>query len=193
MSDINFGANHIKNVNISKRYYSKYKPCKVSLIKMDTNNEKDMRAIDKTAILWENSLTAFVHDDIKKSIRKNNTAEHIQVYALTTQDKNFDKLNPKKILGMMELIDNHANDKKIDVLQTNTDYIFNKKINNKPLYKHIGKKLIQYVKKEFSDKNNIIVHPVKTAVAFYKKMGFRWMESRCYNNEMWIPKKTNQL
>ena len=186
MNEINFTANYIKNVTIQKRYYNKYKPHTVTLIEMDSKNKHDIDAIYKTANLWDTSFTAFTYDDMR-GLNKNIDTEKLHVYALTTQKDNFHKPTASKILGIAEIYEMGSTGNKIEVLQSNTDHIYNKYLNKTPRYKHIGKTLLNFVKENFSDKD-LYLTPTKTAVPFYEKEGWIWKGFNKLKNLMWNPK-----
>ena len=178
MNEVSFKANYIGKVSVQKSYYKKYKPFDVSLVKMNPSNESDIRAVLKTTSLWDDSLTAFTYDDMKKNISTD-------IFALTTQKNNLKKPLASKILGLIQLSDNPKGGKRIDVLQTNPKYIHNKVLNDSPKYKHIGQTLVEFATTKFSDEN-FYAHPTKSAVPFYKKQGFRWLKK--LNNLMFHKK-----
>ena len=185
MNEINFTANYIKNVTIQKRYYNKYIPHKVALVEMDPKNKYDIDAIYKTANYWDGSFTAFTYDDMR-GLNKNISVDSLHVYALTNQNNNFHKPSASKILGVIEVSDDLTG-KKIEVLQSNTDYIYNKYLNKTPRFKHIGKVLLNFAKEKFSNED-LHLTPTKTAVPFYEKQGWVWKGFNRLTNLMCNPK-----
>ena len=170
MESINFTANRIKNVNIARKYYNSYKPCRVSLVEMDPANQKDIDAIYKITDKWDESFTAFTYDDMRTVKANPELKSQLHVYALTTQNSDFDKIKPSKILGVAEIVERYSDGNKIEVLQTNPDFIKGS-FNEKPKFKNIGKQLVSFVKKAFGDKP-LYLNPTCTAVPFYEKLGF---------------------
>ena len=171
MDSINFTANHIRNVTIAKKYYNKYKPCKVSLVEMDAASKRDMKVISDTADKWDISFTCFTYEDMVKAHSDPDEFDKLKVYALTKQKSNFDKMRYSDILGVIEVRKGYEDGNKIEVLQTNPKFIKEKR-NPFPVFKRIGEKLTKYVKREFR-KDPLYVHPAKTAIPFYEKFGFR--------------------
>lgn len=176
MDSINFTANHIKNVNIAKRYYNNYKPCKVALVEMESTNPGDIKAIEKTANKWDISFTVFTHQDMLEAQKNEELLPKLKVYALTKQKNNFEKMNYSDILGVIEVVKKDDPGTKIEILQTKPSFI-NDKHNKKPAFTHIGKNLVNYVKKEYN-KEPLYVNPTKVAVPFYEKLGFRPSDKR---------------
>ncbi|MCR5266586.1 MAG: hypothetical protein K6E29_08365 [Cyanobacteria bacterium RUI128] len=171
MDAINFTANHLRYVNIAKRSAEGYKPCRASLVEMKSSNPGDVNAIDSTAEQWEDSLTAFVSSDMKKAARKK-PKDNFHVYAITTQKKDFDNINPEQILGVAHITENaNGLGHKIEVLQTNPEYMFDRSTTAKREYKNVGKGLISFIKENFNDKP-LYLYPTKDAVKFYEKQGF---------------------
>lgn len=188
MDSINFTANHIKNVDIARKYYGKYKPCKVSLVEFDPINKNDVNAIYKTTDNWDASFTAFTYDDMRNVNENKELMSNLHVYALTTQNSNFQRMVSSKILGVVEVVNTYSKGNKIEVLQTNPDMIKDS-FNKSPRYKHIGQALVSFVKEKFSDKP-LFLHPTKTAVSFYKKLGFEFDSKIEKNNTMCIYPKS---
>ncbi len=188
MDSINFTANHIKNVSIARKYYNKYQPCKVSLVEFDPTNKKDIDAMYKTTDKWDESFTAFTYDDMRTVNEKKELLPNLHVYALTTQKSGFDKINPSKILGVVEIVEKYTDGNKVEVLQTNPSHIKNFE-NKTPLFKHIGKRLVSFVKKKFNDKP-LYLHPTKTAIPFYEKLGFKRVPTKEKNNIFWVTPKS---
>ncbi len=186
MNSINFTANHIKNVNIMKKCYNQYKPCDVALVEMDVKNKNDIKAMEKTTLLWDTTFTSFVLDDMERCSKYTKHPSWLKIYALTTQKDNFEKIQASKILGVLELI-KQGDSAKIETLQTNTKYI-KEKFNPTPKYKHIGSELVSHVQNQFFDKELFLI-PVKKAVDFYKKLGFDFEKGNEYKNTLVWKKK----
>ena len=188
MDSVNFTANHIKDVNIARRYYNQYKPCKVSLVEFDPTNKKDIDAIYKTTDRWDESFTAFTYDDMREVSKNRSLLPDLHVYALTTQTTNFDKIKPSKMLGVIEIVEKYTNGNKVEVLQTNPALI-KRNDNKKPRFKHIGEQLVSFIKEKFSDKP-LYLNPTLSAIPFYEKQGFKRVPHKEKNNFFWIPSKS---
>jgi len=189
MDTVNFTANHIKNVEILKKCSDKYKPCEVALVELDACSQKDRNTVDGINRIWDYSFTAFTYDDMVKFSESNYLADRLHVYALTTQKGKYEKVTPKKILGIVELIEDTCSGNKIEVLQTKPTLLPDMKHPN-PKYKHVGNQLISYLKDRHLNRQ-LYVNPTKTAVEFYKKQGFEWQPGFEYRNRMWIAPKNS--
>lgn len=176
MDSINFTANHIKNVNIAKKYYNSYKPCKVALVEMDPMNRKDVEAIGKTVKNWDITFTEFAYEDMIQAREDKELLSQLHVYALTKQKSNYDKMKSSDILGVLELKQRYEDGNKIEALQTKPVFM-NDKYYKVPKLKSIGKKLVKYVTKEYKDEP-LYVNPARVAIPFYEKLGFK----KCMDN-----------
>lgn len=171
MDAINFTANHLRYVNVARRSAEGYKPCRASLVEMECSNRRDIEAINATASIWEDSLTAFVSSDMQKAARKK-PQDTFHVYAITTQKEDFENINPEKILGVVHITENVKGlGHKVEVLQTNPDYMYDRTTTAKREYKNVGRGLISFIKEKFNDKP-LYLYPTKDAVKFYEKQGF---------------------
>lgn len=187
MNDINFRANHIKNVNILKQSATKYKPHKISLVEMDLNSRKDINSIKATSEFWDNSFTVITYEQMNSIYNKHKSPKGFHVYALTTQKTNFKKIKPSCILGVLEFLEDTSSGNKIEVLQTNPSYIKSDK-NILPKFKHIGQELVNYIINKYPDKD-IYLNPSKLSVGFYKKLGFDWDPQYKYQNRLFYGSK----
>ena len=92
-----------------------------------------------------------------------------EIFALTSQHKNLKKLNPKKILGLVETI---------DVIDTkNLTYLVSGRCDayTKNKYAGIGKAIVKNVVQDAKNKDMIEVetYSLRDAKAFYEKMLFK--------------------
>ena len=168
---VNFGAKYINTIKIKKfdEVSESFANYSVAFVKLDPNNKDDLRVVDAAVIQWKDA------DYIKKIA----TASHwigkapIEVYALTTQKNNFNKLKPSKILGFAEMRKDQI---RLDFnwlyyLQVNPKAININKTNSSNQYKYVGTSILKSLKKIY---NNISLYSVNIPpiIKFYKDNGF---------------------
>lgn len=103
MTPINFTGSFIKNITIPKLATNgKITSEKVSLVKLDKNDKLDVETLAKTAYSWENIKSGFAPDIYCDALKTKNYPDVNQEHylALTTQNKNFEMVEPNKILGL---------------------------------------------------------------------------------------------
>lgn len=157
-------------------------PLNASIVVLDKEDENDIEALLDLSELWDKQkenyvaqlLSEFVKDiDEKPDVK----SEHC--IALTTQKKDFDKLDPKKILGVSlfseEDIENEINWFQVEPQNT---YSF------KPVsreYANAGYSLLDYLTNNFKGKT-IYVNSANSAIGFYKKYGFKQYDKNFPNS-----------
>lgn len=180
MNNINFKGSFIHNINIKKLENDQYVPHKASFVEMNPKDKRDVSALEKIANSWfglydEVIYNGALHDSLVPPNRER------RFYVLTEQTDTFEKMDYKKILGVVEFskLDDHNY---VDFLQTNPKYIKEKpkknffgftkksKINNKK-YSSIGSAILTSLKK-ISD-NSIGLHALTGTEDFYKRNGFK--------------------
>lgn len=172
VNNITFGAIPINKTTI-KRYDKNTKEflkIPANFLKIDANNPYDMSAINQLEKKWKGA----------KYIQRIVTASHwissrkfveIDVYALSTQEKNFDKLKPNKILGIVEMRNDNNNPKsrKIYHLQVKPSAINVNNLKNK--YKHVGSSILKSLKKIYK-RMSVFADDNPNIVQFYIRNGF---------------------
>ena len=149
---ISFGANPLNRIKI-KKYNSiekRFENYPVRFVRLE-NKYSDISVVDRAAVEWEDA----------KYIKRIASSSHwmnirddveIDVYALTTQQNNFDELIFDKILGFAE-IRNDANNRKkriLNRLQVRPDAINLGNPHNKK-FKHIGCSILKSLKKIYNN------------------------------------------
>lgn len=173
-NNIPFKAIKISEPEIVRRtWYGKYVTHKVSCVKIDPLNKNDIRALDTISKNWkECSFTVWIKN-IAIAIKNNSQYyRKNEIFALTTQENNFTKLNPENILGVfnVKVLDSkgHAY---LEHIETNPLY----RTNSHAKYKAIGTGMLDSLKqiyrkislfslnkqkvKEFYIRNNFIESP----------------------------------
>lgn len=134
-SNINFNAQYIDKVNVKKRSFLRYKPCEVSLVEFDRKNEDDAKALHK--IVDECGTHAPIY-----TLFWTHGASNEHIVGITTQNDNFEKPDPEKILGVMQYY-NFIECDYIDKLQVRPKYQNNTIFKLNKNYKNIGKTFIE--------------------------------------------------
>ena len=165
---ITFRASYISTEQIKTRNRDyTYAPATASIVKLDPNDDKDLMSISDAVKNWHgDSLGACFYDSMFLPCSDE------EYFALTTQEKDFEKLNPYSILGVASLTLNKAdNDVRIDFLQTDPMYIDQGTYKKHPFYKGIGSALIDGIAKRYKDKS-LSVFSILGSKSFYEKKGF---------------------
>ena len=151
VNNINFEAKPLNKIVVKK--YNKDKkrfvPTTATFVKLEHENQFDLTAISKAAKKWKNS----------KYIQRIATASHwmhqipIKVYALTTQEKNFNKLNYKDILGFAEMRPDYniENFNELYHLQVKPEARNIDKTLSKKKYMHVGSSILTSLKKIYKN------------------------------------------
>ncbi len=170
VNNISFGAVPINKVKIKKfnKKTNKFLDYPAYFVRLSKDNEQDIEVADSAAKKWKNA----------KYIQNIATSAHwmpykpIDVYALTLQADDFEKLQYSNILGfsVMRRDDKNFNNTKLYYLQVRPNAI-NVNNKNKLNYKHIGKSIVSSVKKLY---HNITLDSEdnQNIKDFYKSNGF---------------------
>ncbi len=104
MNNINFTGKFVKSVNIQKRVNGKhYEPLPASLVKIDLKNKDDINALELATIEWgEHSYLSNIYLNALHMRRIPKPIDS-DILLITTQQKDFEKLNSKEILGITQL------------------------------------------------------------------------------------------
>lgn len=173
MNPISFKASFVAPANISKKsapetYYNK----KVSIVELDKNDANDLLALSETTRLWTREGARYAseifHEAVKDREYDDVVKEHY--FALTEQNKNIDKLEPNKILGLMLFSESRFNENEINWFQVRPNSNFVNSHDRE--YKYVGKSMINMLKNKFPEKT-IYVKSSEPAVGFYKAHGFQ--------------------
>jgi len=192
MSTISFKANPMMQVSVKKLDNNKYAPAKATLVELCPDNANDLSCLDDVSGIWKETFAYGIwHDAYQQHVNGHDEKEKTHFYAVTEQNKDFEKLNPNKILGLVEFKKNdgkHSNE--IVFLQTNPKNISHHKSKNKPQnifaellsifslnkskteYKSIGSSIINSLKTLFPNED-IFLYSAEWAQGFYKKQGFK--------------------
>ena len=152
----NFTGKYITSVQILKNK----KPIKASLVEL---TKKDANCIEDVAELWNtriiNKLAESVYIPLKDS-------KNPAIYAISTQDKSFEKVSPKKVLGIFEVTEKE-NLYTLEFLEVKPTQTYE---NQKRIFSEVGKRCMDYIKSKFRHRD-VEIYAVKSACPFYEKMG----------------------
>ena len=174
MTPINFTGSFIKNITIPKLTTNgKITSEKVSLVKLDKNDKLDVETLAKTAYSWENIKSGFTPDIYCDALKTKNYPDVAQEHylALTTQNSNFEAVEPNKILGLALYFEKKAPANEIAWLQSNPSTNHESGVRT---YKKIGTTLVDYMKGLF--KKPLYVQSANNAIPFYEKQGFKSLD-----------------
>lgn len=170
--NINFGARHVMDMNVGKLNGDKYVQKDVAFVELDPTDKKDRNALKKIAHDWGYYCFAEdIYNEVNLCLKDN--PEKGQVFALTTQARNFENLDPDSVLGLAEI---NTKDKKklhtvyIERLQTNPEYL---DAYEKPQYRGIGTSIHKCLFKEYQG-NRITLNavPLTSVLEHYEKNGY---------------------
>ena len=178
--NISFKANYICDSQVKRNN----KPCSLSFVQIDTKNMSDIIALKELDYMWGRK-TYF--SDISDNASLDNVyglnSKFKQYYALTTQTKDFNKLDSEQILGLVQVEpDVHYNE--INYLQVLPTQNYS---NPEREYKNIGSSIIDTVTKIYPNKK-LMLYSTDAALNFYKKIGFVQDESEKRYNKMYLDK-----
>ena len=183
MNTVSFTAKYICNTHIKE--YKKNSPPQdkeVVIVELDKKSEGDKAAIFNIAKSWDipnkRNYSWCMYNSFKREKQKCKSKNHI--YALTTQNKSFDKLDSKKILGLIQFSELPRGENSIDWFQVRPKYNYVISKDNRK-YTHVGKALLEFTQKKFS-KKPIYVSSSEDAIEFYEKYGF--VSNREFDYEM---------
>ena len=185
-NNVSFGAKLVSKQHIKKFVENSYKAEDelVSFVKINPKSFYDVKAIKD--IYDRNKKLSFVDDiycSIVDTIRKN--PKEGDVFALTTQAKNFSKLDSEKILGLIEIAPDGANKGSIYI-----DYILKIPEHLKTIteeYSKVGTGMLNGLK-EFYKNKKISLYSLDNAVEFYKRNGFKCVSKNSTEMEF-VPSK----
>lgn len=164
---ITFRANLINYETIKKRTNrNQFYHYPVSFVQLNPQNKNDLQALSKIDADWD-WFSSYAHD-IKLLLTSNDTKD-LNTYALTTQEKNFESLNPQKVLGLACVKKINPEQIVLEYLQVDPQNNYSKK-NSK--FKHIGIAIMNSLFKIYSGLEMILVSRLE-AEPFYEKLGFK--------------------
>ncbi len=181
MAQISFKGSFINPTNIKKLDGQHYNDFQASFVELNPKDASDLDMLNKIRTTWNGNFNDIIYNSAFCSSFCED--KNKKFYALTSQQDSFDKLDYKKVLGVVEM-NKCEKTNRIEFLQVNPDYISgkpkswlsklfsNKSDSNKklPFFKRVGAAILDSLKKH-TDKSLDLVS-VDSATGFYKKNGF---------------------
>ena len=165
---IKFGATYITDSNVQKLDSNKkYKSEPVNFVEIDSKNYSDVQALGKISKYWPNSFySSAFYDTALQKYKGNNYFNIYKLYALTSQQDHFEKLDDERILGLVEVVQPSKNTPKIFVshIETNPQYLYSKDSE----YTGIGSAMLESLQKLYY-RIDLIARKSKTVSNFYIK------------------------
>lgn len=170
IDSVSFGAIPINTAVIKKynKISEKFVNYPVHFVKLDANNKGDLEAVNKIVPKWKSA----------KYIQQIATSAHwmkekpIEIYALTSQNENFERLQPNYILGFAEMREDKYDSENtlLRYLQVRPGAI-NVNQKHRINYKYVGSTILKSLKQIY-DNISLFADNDKHIEAFYKKNGF---------------------
>lgn len=169
----NFGARFISPATIKiKNDKGKWVDDTVSFIKLNTGRKADVKAIEDVKYHWDGqNLSGGVAEEVKILGNK------AEVFALTTQTDNFERVNPKDILGIMSTDKTRKAKGNIEIFKIGSDpsIAYEQNHRQRPI-KHVAKSMIQeFVRLLSKNKNvdSVVTHAEPSGIKFWDRVGFK--------------------
>ena len=103
MTQISFKGTLITNMNVRKAGYT-LPTHKVSIVRVNPNNEADLRALREVEDSWQGNFTKQIYKDAER-INSGIIPEFPETFFIMTKQKDkFSKLNPDDILAEAKII-----------------------------------------------------------------------------------------
>ena len=176
--NVNFKASFVSKATVLKRTENSLKtiPQEVSFIKLTPSNSYDRKALKDIYNSWQHSFVESMYYDMQDAFKH---VDEGKVFALTTQEKGFKKVDSDKVIGLVEVFPNGKNGEGIFL-----DYILKapKKIQKKMGdFCKIGETMLNSLKKLYKgEKITLISLSNDNVQNFYKRNGFK--EHPCGGN-----------
>lgn len=173
VTNINFGAKFISRKEIAKfndKTNQGYIPVDVSLVELNPYNENDIEAVKAVVKKWgyEDEYGSYILDDLKSLRDGYMDSRYDKVYAITSQENGYKKLDFGKIIGLGEITKITNNMSEINFLQVEPKSTY---LNGSKNYINTGRTLVEYFQSKRGIKE-LIVKATYKAANFYEKMGF---------------------
>ena len=167
---VNFGAKFVRNANIEKLIpgTADYTKSKVSFVRIDPYNLGDIKALAEVANFWEHEKFANTIYNRAKYLREGAYDMKSKVYALIDQNAKYKKLEPAKIMGLVEVEEYAPKSIRLNHIQVNPQYIYLES----PPVRGIGSAILRRLKDLYSQ---IVLNslPESSVRHFYEKNGFQ--------------------
>lgn len=166
---ISFKGNYVCDTQVKKNN----KPYTLSFVQIDTKNKSDITALSELDYMYQRkSYFGDISDNASLDYRCNMSFNDKKYYVLTSQKRNFEKLDSDMILGAVQ-VEPHENCNEINYLQVIPEQNYS---NSNREYKNLGASIVGTILKLYPDKQ-LMLYSSNSAIDFYKKLGFKQDES----------------
>lgn len=164
--NVSFKGSLISQTTVNKKNFfnKKYSQKQVSFVELDHWDCKDLQALNKLSKSWPRTLAKTIEYFAIHHVI------HMKTFALTQQNKDFENINPKKILGIVQAEPISKYHYHIEHFQVNPKYISTESKN--PKFKKVGTTIINCIK-SFKDLKMITLDSIPNAKDFYIKNHFK--------------------
>ena len=163
-----FGAVYHSTLNANKycENTKTYEPTEINCLKYDKNNPNDIKALIKLCRLWIGGKEYYktITDDILRQKGQGIYDNDLDIFILTTQKDDFEKLDEKQICGLSEVERLTESRNIVDYIEINPQYTHSKKSQ----WLGLGRALIDNIKK--LDKE-FVLEADDDVIEFYEKNG----------------------
>ncbi len=160
------------------------KPCALSFVQIDTKNKSDIAALKELDYMYERkSYFGDISDNASLDYRCNISFNDKKYYVLTSQKRDFEKLDSDMILGAVQ-VEPHENCNEINYLQVIPEQNY---FNPEREYKNLGSSIVNTIMKLFPEKK-LMLYSSNSAINFYKKLGFTQDKSETRFNKFFFDK-----
>ncbi len=164
---ISFQAKYIAPSVLLKKYNDgRYQNTKAALVELEPNCKSDLHALNQVSQQWAPANNDYISDIYEDYLLlSKGTIRKPKFLALTTQQNNFQKLNPIKIQCVIEM----------QRINKDTNYLYY--IQRRNVYPHtykyikVGETMINHLK-SLSQTQNIKTFATKNTKPFYERNGF---------------------
>ena len=178
---ISFKANLINTTTVDRiNPDSSYTRQKVAFVELDHTSDSDIECLKAVNKKWNRETTfaddilsdMLSHKTLLEKYDYNEQLDERRFFAITRQQSDYSSLNATKIIALAEMKKDYDYPYyELDLLQVKPSLKKGKDSTVRKI-KNIGRSMVQSILSLYKDKT-IIVEPLKSAMGFYDKLGFK--------------------
>lgn len=160
MNNISFTGTYVRSAKV----YKNSEAIRAAIIELD---KRDVRSVQRVTDKWDSHLT----DLMCAKFYQPDKYKNARFFAISTQDADYQKVNPSKVLGLFEVDDNKTV-YTLQYLDVHPRYRRdpNSSAKRKGITK-IGEACIDFVRNRFATKKETELYALEEAKPFYDKVG----------------------
>lgn len=175
MNNVSFTGTYLRPATV----YKNSEPVRTAVIELGRN---DLRSVQSVANKWDSWLTDIMCARFYQPERHKNA----RFFAVSTQENDFQKVNPSKVLAMFE-VDDKGTRYTMEYLDVNPKYRRNPDSNKKRKgFTKIGDACIKFIREKFANKKETDLYSIDDAKPFYEKIGCKKIKSDSDNRYLII-------